>query len=338
MIKVNLGPTIALLVPGLVFSHHSQAPYDMASEVIIDGTVVELEWRNPHIAMMLEVIGEDGEPFLQEVEMASVSEVRALGIDEAAIPVGAHVALQAHPGRRGPGSRVFGLALTRSDGTRVPLHPFAGFANIPDTDAEASGLAGRWAPSAEGLTDVFDVMLSWPYTDAAGAALQDTSSREGSSLGVCEDFPPPLVSIFPDLREIDISATSVVMRFESQGQNLERVVRLNEMEHSVDVEPSLVGDSIGWWEGETLVVDSIAFTPHPHGAFAWVQSGPNKHLVERFTLASDRRHLQYEVAMEDPESLTGPANLSMLWDYRPDLAPSGLACDPEIAERFLSED
>jgi len=61
MIKVNLGPTIALLVAGLVFAHHSQAPYDMASEVIIDGTVVELEWRNPHIAMMLEVMMEDPE-------------------------------------------------------------------------------------------------------------------------------------------------------------------------------------------------------------------------------------------------------------------------------------
>lgn len=323
---------------GSASAHHSQAPYDMASEVVIEGEVVELQWRNPHIAMTLEVTGQNGEPFLQEVEIASVSEVRALGIDQDAIPLGARVAVQAHPGRRGPEARVFGLALTRSDGTRIPLHPFAGFANIPDTGAVASGLGGRWAPGAEGLPAVFDVMLTWPYTESANAMLQGSVGREGSSLGVCKDIPPPLLSIFPDLREIEISDTAVVMRFEAQGQNQQRVVRLNETEHSADVEASLSGDSIGWWEGETLVVDTIAFTPHAHGAFAWVPSGPDKHLIERFTLEEDRLHLRYEVTMEDPESLTGPATLTMLWDHRPDLEQSGVACDPEIAERLLHDD
>lgn len=325
------------LVFGAAPAHHSQAPYDMTSEVVIEGTVVELEWRNPHIAMTLEVTGENGEPFLQEVELASVSEVRALGIDRDEIPLGASVALQAHPGRRGPQARVFGLALTRSDGARIPLHPFAGFANIPDIGVEASGLSGRWAPSGEGLTELFGVMLSWPYTDAANAVLQGTLSREGSSLGVCKDIPPPLLSIFPDLREIEVNDAAVVMLFEAQGQNQERVIRMNETEHPAAVEPSLMGHSIGRWEGETLVVDTIAFTPHAHGAFAWVPSGPNKHLVERFTLTDDRLHLRYDLTLEDPESLTGPATLTMLWDYRPDLEPSGVACDPEVAERFLHE-
>ena len=326
-----------LFVLGSASAHHSQAPYDMTSEVVIEGTIVELAWRNPHIAMTLEVTGQNGEPFLQEVEMASVSEVRALGVDEDAIPLRASVALRAYPSRRGAEARVFGLDLTRSDGTRIPLHPFAGFAISPDIRVEATGLAGRWAPSGEGLTETFGVFASWPYIDG-GAALEEAVNRSGASLGVCADYPPPLLSIFPDLREIEVGDTTVVMRFEAQGQNLERVVRLNMAEHPADVEPSLLGHSIGWWEGETLVVDTIAFTPHPHGAFAWVRSGPDKHLVERFTLAEDRLHLRYDVTQEDPESLTGPATLSILWDYRPDLEPSGVACDPEVAERLLREE
>jgi len=326
-----------LFVLGLASAHHSQAPYDMTSEVVIEGTVVELAWRNPHVAMTLEVTGQNGERFLQEVEMVSVSEARGLGVDEDTIPLGASVAVRAHPGRRGPKARVFGLALTKSDGTRIPLHPFAGFAISPDIRVEASGLAGRWAPSGEGLTETFGVLANWPYVDG-GAAVEDAFNRSGASLGVCEDYPPPLLSIFPDLREIEVGDTTVLMRFEAQGQNLERVVRLNVAEHPPGVEPSLLGHSIGWREGETLVVDTIAFTPHPHGAFAWVQSGPDKHLVERFTLAEDRFHLRYDVTLEDPESLTGPATFSTLWDYRPDLEPSGVACDPEVAERFLHEE
>jgi hypothetical protein len=340
--RSNLGRRSFSLVGGALLSatasaHHSQAPYDMSVEVVIEGTIVELEWRNPHIAMMLEVVGENGESFLQEVEVASVSEVRALGVDQDAIPIGSKVALQAHPGRRGPEARVFGLGLTRSDGTRIPLHPFAGFAYGSDVSTEADSLAGRWAPSGDALTGIFGVFMSWPYTDAAGASLQDALGQSGASLGVCADYPLPLVSIFPDLREIVIGEETVVMRFEAQGQNLERVIRMDVAEHPAGTEPSLLGHSIGRWEGETLVVDTIAFTPHPHGAFAWVASGPDKHLVERFSLAEDRLHLRYEVIMEDPESLAAPGTLSMLWDYRPDLEPSGVACDPEIAERLLHD-
>lgn len=337
-LRLLLPVATGLLAWSYASAHHSQAPYDMDSEVTIEGKIVDLEWRNPHIAMTLEVTGQDGKPFRQEIELASVSELRGLGVDKDAIPIGEPVALRAHPGKRDPEARAFGLALTKSDGTRIPLHPFAGFDIVPDDREKADSLAGRWAPSGERLPQIFGVMMSWPYTEAANAALQDTANREGSSLGICADYPPPLLSIFPDLREIEIGDSTVSMRFEAQGQNLERVVRMNETEHPAGIEPSLLGDSIGWWEDETLVVDTNAFTPHPHGAFAWVPSGPDKHLVERFTLTEDRLHLRYEVTMEDPESLTGPAKLDMLWDYRPNLAPSGVACDPEIAERLLHEE
>jgi hypothetical protein len=64
-------------------------------------------------------------------------------------------------------------------------------------------------------------------------------------------------------------------------------------------------------------------------------SGPEKHLVERFTLAPDRRHLRYDVTIEDPLSLTAPASLNVQWEYRPDLTPSGVACDPEAARKVL---
>ena len=320
------------------FAHHSQAPYDMATEIVLEGTVVNLSWRNPHAEMTLEVTGENGDTFRQAVELASVSEIRALGVERDQIPVGARVQLLAHPGRRGPQAMVFGLALTRADGEQIALHPFADIDNIPEARTSATSLAGRWSPTAGGLTEIFGVMMGWPYTETARSDLQSTVSREGSSLGVCEDIPPPLLSIFPDLRQIVIGDETIVMRFEAQGQNQERVVHMNEPAHPADVDPSLVGHSIGRWEGETLVVDTIAFLPHPHGAFAWVPSGPDKHLVERFTLAEDGLSLQYEVAMEDPESLTGTAMLSMTWDYRPELSPSGVPCDPETAERFLREE
>lgn len=156
--------------------------------------------------------------------------------------------------------------------------------------------------------------------------------------GICVDLPPPILSMFPDLREIEIGDAVVTLRFDSNGQKVERVVRLGETEHPAGVGPSLLGHAIGSWEGETLVVDTVAFTPHDRGLVArGALSGPNKHLVERLTLTDDRRRLRYDVTLEDLDNMTGPATYSMLWDHRPDLEPSGVPCDPEVAGRFLDE-
>jgi hypothetical protein len=79
----------------------------------------------------------------------------------------------------------------------------------------------------------------------------------------------------------------------------------------------------------------VAFAPHALGVLFAVPSSPAKHLVERFTLAEDKRHLRYELTLEDPAVLTAPATLSVLWDYRPDVEPSGVACDPATARKML---
>ena len=65
-------------------------------------------------------------------------------------------------------------------------------------------------------------------------------------------------------------------------------------------------------------------------------SGAHKHLVERFTVSDDRKHLRYESTIEDPDYLAAPVAYSSEWDYRPDLAPTGIACDPDVARRFIT--
>lgn len=325
----------ALCVSTVGLAHHSRAPYDTTKEVVIEGTVVVLEWRNPHISMTVESKNADGAAVRREVEVMSVSEARALGLRQEAIAVGSQVAVRARPGRGGAAARALGLDVRTSDGTVLPLNTDSGLSLAPVSSAQARSLAGRWAPSLADFGATFMTMLGWPLTDASRAALARVVSEPTAVLGICEDFPPPGLSVFPDLREIEIGSSNVVMRFEAQGQNQTRVVHLDQTQHPADVAPSLLGHSIGRWEGETLIVDTTAFSPHPVGIGVFVPSGPSKHLVERFALAEDRRHLRYDATLEDPAGLTGPASLSMQWEYRPDLAPSGVACDPEIARRVV---
>lgn len=316
-------------------AHHSRALYDMTKEVVIEGTVAELEWRNPHVSLTVETLGADGARVLREIEVMSVSEARALGLRQEAMAVGSHVVVRAHPGRAGPTSRAVGLDVRTSDGTLLPLNTDSGISLAPVASVEAQSLAGRWAPSVADFGATFMALFRWPFTDSARPAVEAAITAPNAGLGICADFPPPLLAVFPDLREIEIGDSTVVMRFEAQGQNVTRTVHLDQTQHPADVAPSLVGHSIGRWEGETLVVDTIAFAPHPIGIAIAVPSGPRKHLVERLALAPDRRHLRYDLTIEDPAGLTAPASLSSQWEYRPDLTPSGVACDPESARRVL---
>lgn len=46
----------------VAWAHHSFAVYDFAQQIEFNGTVATLNFKNPHIAMTMTVIGDDGEP------------------------------------------------------------------------------------------------------------------------------------------------------------------------------------------------------------------------------------------------------------------------------------
>lgn len=72
-----------------------------------------------------------------------------------------------------------------------------------------------------------------------------------------------------------------------------------------ELEYSFQGDSIGHWEGDTLVVETIGF---PMGALlknGWLHPTINTRYVERMRLI-DRNHLQIDSEISDPEIYTKP--------------------------------
>jgi hypothetical protein len=77
-----------------------------------------------------------------------------------------------------------------------------------------------------------------------------------------------------------------VFHFNNTGDDAVRTVRLN-AKHAANAKPSRFGDAVGKWEGETLVIDTIAFEPNPSGLFVNIPSSAQKHTVERLTLTDD---------------------------------------------------
>ena len=98
------------------------------------------------------------------------------------------------------------------------------------------------------------------------------------------------------------------------------VTMLHEIDHSTRVIPTdgrphiaqsirqWQGDSVGHWEGNTLVVDTTNFT----GLTAYRGSGEKLHLIERFTRSAPDT-LLYSFTVEDPQTWDKPWTAEMPW-------------------------
>jgi hypothetical protein len=96
----------------------------------------------------------------------------------------------------------------------------------------------------------------------------------------------------------------VVMIYRSG--NLDRHVLLN-VPHTENPAPSWQGDSVGHYEGDTLVVDTIAFLDHPYSFVDNFRTPHTErlHMVERYRLV-DADTMEIEVYVEDPGAFTMP--------------------------------
>ena len=89
------------------------------------------------------------------------------------------------------------------------------------------------------------------------------------------------------------------------------------LKHPPDPNPTYMGDSYGWWEGNSLIVDVVGFNDrtwlnasgHPHGE--------KLHVVEKYTRV-DSSKLEYTATIDDPEYYTEPWTVTVTATYRPD--------------------
>jgi uncharacterized protein DUF6152 len=338
MNSMRTGAQFLLVVLCLAFaqaatSHHSPAAFDQTKEVLLDGKLTRFAFNNPHTYLTLEIVGPDGQPVSQDVEAGPISTMQPLGLTRDSLQVGERVVVRANPSRRGPGHTVLGLDVTRADGKVFPLF-IASRSVRPASTALATSLAGVWRPLLEGFTSLNAAIGSWPLTEAGRRRLSDTRAENLTTHSDCVPAGAPMLMVYPVATSVTVEATTVV--FDVDWLDARRIVHLD-APHPQNLEPTLQGHSIGHWEDGALVVDTVGFAPHSEGIGFGLPSSGQKHLIERFALSEDRRHLVYDVTVEDPAYLAQPVRYTARWEYSPDLEPSGVKCDLEIARRYLLE-
>jgi hypothetical protein len=117
--------------------------------------------------------------------------------------------------------------------------------------------------------------------------------------------PPALPVLYNNLHQI-VQTRDTVMILNEMNHDA-RVIRLNS-QHLPATVRKWMGDSIGWWEGDTLVVETTNFTEKTR----FRGSTPDLTVTERFTRVDDRT-LLYRFTIEDPNTWATPWTGEYTW-------------------------
>ena len=322
-------------IPAL--GHHSYIRIDRNSVVAFEATVLDFQWRNPHVYFRVGTLDEDGQPIEWQIETGSTPILAHSGWSADSLAVGDVISVRAHP-ERGTNRRYAVLqSLTTQDGTvlRQGILP----SKSTETTADISGVwKSRLEPAApiEVLSALFADFMRVPLTEAGQASLDTYDHDRDNPTAVCSGYGLLAGLTSPHyLNQIEILDDRVILR--DEWFDAERVIYTDGREHPVDVERTRLGHSIGHWAGDTLVVDTRLFSAHRSPYGIGLESGTQKHVVERYTLNEDGRGLTVEVFLEDPEFLADAFSGTLNWDYTPDFEFYRYDCEPEVATRFTVE-
>ena len=320
-------------------AHHSDAGIDMESIVAFEGVVTDFVWRNPHVYVLVDRVGEDGEAVEWELQMGPVNVISRRGWRRDTLQPGDRVSVRAHASMSG---RTYGIidSIDKDGGLQLAAATGAAPAAATTTTLEGTWIADRSATMSYpgGFDGFFHALLTLNENGRAARDAYDPLSDDNPE-ATCVGRPTPaaLVSTSLYLMEIDIREEEQTVILRSEYFDEVRTVRMDGREHPDPNERFVTGYSVGWWEGDTLVVDTRNFEDHRSPYQIGVPSGGQKHVVERYTLTEDGAHIDLEFVLEDPEYLAEPMVHRRQLIYSPHLQMYPGECDPVATSRFVEQ-
>ena len=141
-----------------------------------------------------------------------------------------------------------------------------------------------------------------PFTQSGLAVWKDEEHRFDYS-GHC--LPWGYTRAWQVEYPVEIVQTPERMAILFESNNIFHVVRTDGSQHPKNLEPTWMGNSIGWYEGDTLVIDTIGFNGK-----TWIDtiehpSSDALHVTEHIHFI-DPQHLAYDVTWEDSKTYTKP--------------------------------
>ena len=186
---------------------------------------------------------------------------------------------------------------------------------------------------------IFSISLEEPpMTSWAEARYKATKPEFGPRAVPLADSNDPIASCFPpglpriylirgEPMEIVQVAGRVIMLFEYD--HFVRQIYTDGRPHNTDLGPTWMGDAIGKWEGDTLVIDTIGFNDKTWLDMAGHPHSDALHLVERIRRV-DHNTLQNDLTIEDPKAYTKPWGGRLIFVLKPGWNLGEMVCEDNI--------
>ena len=322
----------AALAPLPVSAHHHRINF-LETMIVFHGEITRVEWKNPHVYIYVDAEDENGEVVNWEIETGSTPSLTRRGLSMDSLKAGDLLTVRGNPDRNPERKLLFAELITKSDGTSFTLQGRS--VRAPDDPAvRTDSLAGIWSAIGNPY-DRTKAATHLPLTDKARVA---AAAFDVANDPLADCVPPPVPDSFstPYLHEIIINDDTIILR--EEYWETDRIVYMDGSAHPIDGPRTNQGHSIGRWEGDVLVVDTVLFEDHAFGNGSGIPSGSQKRIVERYSLTDNGTTITIDYELEDPEYLAEPVIASRQWRYSPQLQMIPNQCDLEIAQRYVDDE
>jgi hypothetical protein len=273
----SLTLVLALLLSSGAGAHHSQSYFSKEFSQVT-GTILQLDWRNPHIRFNLQTVNSTGEQEVLRIETNSIYYLERVGVTKDRIKVGDKVTVGGYASIKA-GGEFLGAELLLPDGENLLLIRDGLTTRFSDkvqnTSEENKGIYRVWSIPQDNNRE-----LHTPLTAAAEAKMKGFDLLNNFTTR-CEPGGMPRLMWYPHPYEFEDLGEQIILRTEMYD-----AVRTIHMDRSTppNGEPhSRLGYSVGHWDGAELIVNTSLLDWEYYDTRGIPQSD-SAEVVERYTL------------------------------------------------------
>ncbi len=316
-----IGLATFLLLPAIASAHHSVGTlFDRSKSIEIQGELTRVFWRNPHVRFWVTDL--NGKSW--ELETNALGEMDRYGITDDLFVEGQVIRAAGYPSRRLDDS-FYATNVLLPDGRETLMDAgvtarwsseFIGFnervpfptANVIAAEESADGIFRVWSNSE---------FQRWtatrtPAAEAAKAAWE-APTDDPRLRCIAPGMVDAMASPYP-IELVQESDDVIVVRME-EWDGVRRI-HMSTREGAGRAPATLMGYSVGHWEGNTLVVSTDRISWPYFDNQGTPQSGAVL-IVERFTLSDDAQRMTWEATVTDPVNLVEPGVVRQGYEWVP---------------------
>jgi hypothetical protein len=322
----------AAVAPGL-FAHHSAAPhFDLEKTITLEATITQFQFVNPHAYVFFTAPGAGGKPTAWRCELAARTALSRLGWTDALFPAGRKITIKGSPARREDNVCMLssfitenGREISRNENltnanplAKLAVSPATRPARIasgqPNLEGFWLGLGGPGGGPGPGPGQEKGGGKKGPKKGEGkgpGGPINMDMTPEGQAASNAYDsrFDDPAIQCNPanilfgwthDRHVNAITQSKDQLTLKYGYMDFVRTIHLNTAAHPAMITRSTAGHSIGHWEGDTLIVDTIGFQPGVLIPINGTLHSDQLHVIERFSVDNSTGTLTREYRAEDP--------------------------------------